>query len=100
RNAMLTVDDQFELRLHDDETGPTKSWRPAIPNTLLFDESFGGYAGLLENVLDAVRGLAPLSATGHDGAAAVALVDAIQRSIASGQAVTLGEAGACEGVPA
>ncbi len=37
----------------------------------MFDESFGGYSGLLENVLDAVRGLAPLAATGRDGAAAV-----------------------------
>ena len=53
------------LTLHDDETGPAKSWRPSIPNTLMFDESFGGYSGLLENVLDAVRGLAPLAATGR-----------------------------------
>jgi predicted dehydrogenase len=89
RNAMLVVEDQLELTLHDEETGPSKSWRPAIPNTLLFDESFGGYAGLLENVLDAVRGLTPVSATGWDGAAAVALVEAIRQSIANGAAVTL-----------
>lgn len=95
-NAMLVVEDQFELTLHDEETGPSKTWRPAIPNTLMFDESFGGYAGLLENVLDAVRGLAPLSASGRDGAAAVALVEAIRRSIAIGGSVTLDEAPACE----
>jgi predicted dehydrogenase len=89
RNAMLVVEDQFELTLHDDETGPSKSWRPAIPNTLLFDESFGGYAGLLENVLDAIRGLVPLAASGRDGAAAVALVAAFHRSIASGNPVAL-----------
>jgi predicted dehydrogenase len=89
RNAMLVVEDQLELTLHDEETGPSKTWRPAIPNTLLFDESFGGYAGLLENVLDAVRGLAPLTATGRDGAAAVALVEAIRRSIAIGGPVAL-----------
>jgi predicted dehydrogenase len=92
RNAMLAIEDQLELVLHDDETGPSKLWRPAIPNTLLFDESFGGYAGLLENVLDAVRGIAPLAATGRDGAAAVALVEAIKRSIASGETVALDEA--------
>ena len=89
RNAMLVVEDQLELTLHDEETGPSKSWRPAIPNTLLFDESFGGYAGLLENVLDAIRGLVPLGASGRDGAAAVALVEAIHRSIASGSAVAI-----------
>jgi predicted dehydrogenase len=89
RNAILVVEDQLELTLHDEETGPSKTWRPVIPNTLLFDESFGGYAGLLENVLDAVRGLAPFSATGRDGAAAVALVEAIRRSIAIGGPVAL-----------
>jgi predicted dehydrogenase len=91
RNAMLVVEDQLDLTLHDEEAGPSKTWRPAFPNTLLFDESFGGYSGLLENVLDAVRGLAPLSASGRDGAAAVALVEAIQRSIAIGGSVTLDE---------
>jgi predicted dehydrogenase len=100
RNAMLVVEDQLELTLHDEETGPSKSWRPAIPNTLLFDESFGGYAGLLENVLDAIRGLVPLSATGRDGAAAVALVEAIHRSIASGGAVALDGTMAREKEPA
>ena len=86
RNAMLCVEDQYELTLYDDETGPAKSWRPAIPNTLMLDESFGGYAGLLENVLDAVRGLAALQTTGRDAAAAVALVAAIHQSIRQGGA--------------
>jgi predicted dehydrogenase len=89
RNAFLIVDNQSELTLHDDETGPAKSWRPSIPNTLMFDESFGGYSGLLENVLDAVRGIAPVAATGRDGAAAIALIDAIQRSIDSGAEIDL-----------
>ncbi len=40
RKAFLVVDDQFETTLYDEETGPAKSWRPAIPNTLMFDESF------------------------------------------------------------
>src|SRR5271170_2233138 len=90
RNAMLGVEDQFELTLYDEEIGPARSWKPAIPNTLLFDESFGGYAGLLENTLDAIRGLAPLSATGRNGAEAIALVAAVNESLARGEAVALG----------
>jgi predicted dehydrogenase len=91
RNAMLVVEDQFELTLYDEETGPAKSWRPAIPNTLLFDENFGGYAGLLENVLDAIRGLAPLSTPGREGLAAVEVVTAVHESLARGKAMELGE---------
>ncbi len=84
-NAFLVVDDQRETTLYDDEMGPAKSWAPAIPNTLLFDEAFGGYAGLLDNVLDAVRGSAPLAVTAADGAAAVGLIEATRRSIAEGR---------------
>ncbi len=92
-NAMLVVEDQLELTLYDEETGPAKSWKPTIPNTLMLDESFGGYAGLLDNVLDAVRGLGPLGASGRDGAAAVELVAAIHEFIARGEAVAIGDAG-------
>jgi predicted dehydrogenase len=88
-NALLRVEDQFELTLWDDEIGPAKSWRPAIPNTLLFDESFGGYAGLLDNVLDAVRGIAELQTTGWDAAAAVELIEATKHSISSGTSIHL-----------
>jgi predicted dehydrogenase len=89
RNAFLAVEDQLETTLFDEETGPAKSWRPVVPNTLMFDESFGGYTGLLENFLDAVRGLAPLEATGADGAAAIGLIEAIHRSIATGTEIDL-----------
>jgi predicted dehydrogenase len=92
RNAMLAVEDQWELVLYDEETGPAKSWRPVMPNTLMHDEQFGGYAGLLENVLDAIRGLVPLNASGRDGAAAVGLVEAIHASIRSGTAVDISAA--------
>jgi predicted dehydrogenase len=81
RNAFLIVDDQLELTLHDGETAPARNWRPSIPNTLMFDESFGGYSGLLENVLDSVRGLAKVGSSGRDGAAAIALIDAIRLSL-------------------
>ena len=89
RNAMLIVDDQFDLTLYDDEIGPAKSWKPAVPNTLMFDESFGGYAGLLEHVLDAVRGSVTLSSTGRDAAAAVELIEATKISIETGASVDL-----------
>ncbi|MBN9000264.1 MAG: Gfo/Idh/MocA family oxidoreductase [Rhizobiales bacterium] len=82
--AFLVVDDQLTTTLYDEETGPAKSWSPAIPNTLLFDEAFGGYAGLLENVLDALRGLVPLAATGADGADAVRIIAAIHQAAATG----------------
>jgi predicted dehydrogenase len=88
-NAFLTVDNQFELTLHDDEAGPAKIWRPSIPNTLMFDESFGGYCGLLENVLDAVRGLSPLGSSGCDGAAAIALIEATRLSLQRGAEIDL-----------
>ncbi|MBL8580328.1 MAG: Gfo/Idh/MocA family oxidoreductase [Mesorhizobium sp.] len=81
RNAFLVVDDQFETTLYDDEMGPAKSWRPTIPNTLMMDEAFGGYAGLLENVLDAIRGIAPLASSGLEGAATIGLIEAIYRSL-------------------
>jgi predicted dehydrogenase len=93
RNAFLVVDDQLELTLFDEEMGPAKSWRPVVPNTLMFDEAFGGYAGQLENVLDALRGEAQLAVTGQDGAAAVRLIQAIRDSIASDAETVLSEAG-------
>jgi predicted dehydrogenase len=93
RNAFLVVDDQRSVTLHDDETGPAKSWAPVIPNTLMFDEAFGGYAGLLENVLDAVRGLAHLAVPASQGAAAVGLIEAIRRSIAEDRDIDIAAEG-------
>jgi predicted dehydrogenase len=71
--AWLSVEDQYELVLHDSEEGPTKSWRPVIPNTLLFDEEFGGFMGLLENFLQVIRGLEKPLVTGWDGYRALEL---------------------------
>jgi predicted dehydrogenase len=88
-HAMLAVEDQLALTLFDDENGPAKTWQPTIPNTLMMDEQFGGYAGLLEHVADALRGLVALAATGRDGAAAVALVAAIHEAIRRGAPVDL-----------
>jgi predicted dehydrogenase len=93
RGAFVVVEDQLETTLYDEETGPAKSWRPAVPNTLMFDEAFGGYAPLLEHVLDAVRGLVPLGPTGADGAAAVGLIEAVRRSVADGRDIDIAAEG-------
>ena len=93
RHASLTVEDAVDLALCDDETGPTKLWRPIIPNTLLFDESFGGYTGLLDHVLDAVRGEAHLGPSGRDASRALALVEAIRHSLARGHDIDLQQDG-------
>jgi predicted dehydrogenase len=79
--AWLSVEDQYELVLHDSEEGPTKSWRPVIPNTLLFDEEFGGFVGLLENFLQAIRGTEKPLVTGWDGYRALELSVACHLSL-------------------
>jgi len=85
----LAVEDQFELILYDDEEGPAKHWRLALPNTLLFDEEFGGFTGMYENFLQAVRGLALPAATGWDGYHAYELSVATHLSISRRQPVSL-----------
>ena len=65
--AWLAVEDQWELWLHDSEEGPAKSWRPVVPNTLIFDEEFGGFMGLVENFLQVARGVEQPGVTGWDG---------------------------------
>jgi predicted dehydrogenase len=88
-HAWLTVEDQCELVLHDSEEGPTKSWRPVIPNTLLFDEEFGGFMGLLENFLQAIRGVEKPLVTGWDGYRALELSVACHLSLSRRDAVQL-----------
>lgn len=67
KNSWLTVEDQYELILYDSEQGPTKSWKPVVPNTLLFDEEFGGFMGLIENFLNVIRKTEKPIVTGWDG---------------------------------
>lgn len=71
--SWLAVEDQYELRLYDSEEGPSKSWRPVVPNTLLFDEEFGGFMGLIENFLQVIRGVEEPLVTGWDGHSAYEL---------------------------
>jgi predicted dehydrogenase len=80
--AWLDVDDQYRLTLYDSEEGPAKSWTPIIPNTLIFDEEFGGFMGLIENFLQAVRGAEPPLVTGWDGLRAYELLAASELSLA------------------
>ena len=65
--AWLAVEDQYELLLYDSEVGPAKSWRPVIPNTLMFDEEFAGFMGLIENFLQVIRRQESPLVTGWDG---------------------------------
>jgi len=87
--AWLSVEDQHELLLHDSEEGPTKLWRPVIPNTLLFDEEFGGFMGLIENFLQTIRGVDRPLVTGWDGYRAYELSVACHLSVSRGQSVRL-----------
>lgn len=87
--AWLAVEDQLELTLYDREEGPAQSWRPVIPNTLLFDEEFGGFMGLLENFLQVIRGEEAPVVTGQDGYRAYELNCAAHLSMARGAPVAL-----------
>jgi predicted dehydrogenase len=87
--AWLAVEDQYELRLYDSEEGPAKSWRPVIPNTLIFDEEFGGFMGLVENFLQVIRGVEKPLVTGWDGQRAYELDVAALISLGRKEAVRL-----------
>lgn len=87
--AWLAVEDQYELLLYDSEEGPAKSWKPVIPNTLIFDEEFGGFMGLVENFLQVVRGEEQPVVTGWDGYRAYELDVAALLSLHRGEPVEL-----------
>jgi predicted dehydrogenase len=89
QGSWLVVDDVFELTLYDSETGPTKSWRPVLTNTLLFDEEFGGYMNQLEHFLQVLRGEEAALTDGTDGYRAFELVVATHLAIARGAPVHL-----------
>jgi len=75
----LAVDDQWTLTLHPAEYEPARVWAPVVPSTLLSAEEWGGWVGMLEAFLDAVRGGARPPA--DDGYRALELVVATQRSL-------------------
>ncbi len=89
QRSWLAVEDQHKLILYDCETGPAKMWEPVIPNTLLFDEEFGGFVGLLDNFLQCIRGHEVPKVTGWDGHKAYELAVASHLSIRTGERMTL-----------
>lgn len=87
--AWLSVEDQSILKLHQAEYEPAREWAPVAPNTLLSAEEWGGYVGLLEDFLAAVRGSEPAGTGLWDGYRALELVVATRLSLASGRPVEL-----------
>jgi predicted dehydrogenase len=85
----FSVEDQFELILYDEEEGPSKHWRPVIPNTLIFDEEFGGFLGMIDNFLQAIRGEEKPIVTGWDGHRAYEINVATHLSIARKEVINL-----------
>lgn len=85
----MAVEDQHELILYDSEEGPAKSWRTVIPNTLLFDEEFGGFMGIIENFAQVIRGADQPLVTGWDGYRAFELLTAMQLSLSRKAPISL-----------
>ncbi len=85
--AWLEVDDQWRLTVHDSELGGSRTWEPAPPNTLMFDEEFGGFMGLIENFLQVIRGAERPVVTGWDGYRAYEVLVACELSLARKGAV-------------
>jgi predicted dehydrogenase len=83
-HSWFDVDDQYKLTLYDSEEGPAKSWTPTIPNTMMFDEEFSGFMGMIENFLQAIRGEDEPVVTGWDGHRACELLIASELSLARG----------------
>jgi predicted dehydrogenase len=82
--AWLDVEDQYKLTLHDSEIEGSKYWTPIIPNTLIFDEEFGGFMGLIENFLQVIRRIEEPLVTGWDGYWAYEVLVACEISLARG----------------
>lgn len=88
-HAWLAVEDQSELLLYEGEEAPTRLWKPVVTNTLLFDEEFGGFMGIIENFLQVIRGSDQPLVTGWDGYRAYELLAASQLSLAQGERIPL-----------
>ncbi len=88
-HAWLAVEDQSEFVLYDGEMSGAQSWKPVVPNTLLFDEEFGGYMGIVENFVQVIRGVEQPVVTGWDGYRAVELVAATHLALSRKARVTL-----------
>ena len=67
KNTWIAIEDQSKIILYEDEEGPAKTWEPFMANTLTFDEEIGGFMGLIENFVQAIRGREKPLVTGPDG---------------------------------
>jgi predicted dehydrogenase len=88
-HAWLAVEDQRDLLVYRSEEGPEERWSPVVPNTLLFDEEFGGFMGILENFAQAIRREEEPLVTGWDGYRAYELNVACHLSLARKARVSL-----------
>lgn len=77
----LAIEDGFSVSLHDTEEGPSKVWAPVMPHTLFFDEEFGGFAGEISALVEAVREGKQPPVTGKDGVDALILASMVHSSI-------------------
>ena len=75
--------------IYDSEEGPAKSYSPVFPNTLLFDEEFGGFMPMILNFIESIRGSEKPLVTGYDGMKAVELINAFYKSLESGGKILL-----------
>jgi predicted dehydrogenase len=89
KHAWLAVEDQRDLIVYRSEEGPEERWSPVLPNTLLFDEEFGGFMGMLENFAQVIRGKEAPLVTGWDGYRAYELNVACHLSLARKAQVSL-----------
>ena len=88
--AWLVVDDQTTVTLYSGEYESERTWRPVVPNTLVSAEEWGGYVGMLDDFLGAVRsGGDPVTTSRWDGYRACELVVATELSLERGEPVAL-----------
>jgi predicted dehydrogenase len=88
-HAWIAVEDQHTVTLYEGESVGAQTWQPVIPNTLLFDEEFGGYMGLVAHFAQVIRGIERPLVTGWDGCRAFEVLRAVQMALNTGEWVTL-----------
>lgn len=76
----VKIDDSRKLVLYDSNEGPTKTWEPVWPNTLLMDTHFSGFVGEITAFLDAVQVISDPITSGWDGFKALELAYALHMS--------------------
>lgn len=87
----LSVEDATTVTLHEGDEGPSKTWFPVMPHTLMFDEEFSGFTGELRDFIGAARGEHAPAVSGEDGIAVLLLAHMIHTSIRQRRFVTRAE---------